>query len=131
MPRFSHTLGQRRYVFDDLTSLLAKASPPKSGDQLAGIAARFAGAGYAALAPALYSHGKRLVCLSRVMVDMVSGSVARGCRRSRRPPRDGRKALNRFSVPAASGRSALSTGAGGRPESGLPTVACATPRRAR
>jgi ethanolamine ammonia-lyase large subunit len=39
MPHFSHTLGQRRYVFDDLTSLLAKASPPKSGDQLVGIAA--------------------------------------------------------------------------------------------
>src|ERR1035437_399539 len=39
MPHFSHTLGQRRYVFDDLKSLLAKASPPKSGDQLAGIAA--------------------------------------------------------------------------------------------
>ena len=39
MPPFSHTLGQRRYVFDGLTSLLAKASPPKSGDQLAGIAA--------------------------------------------------------------------------------------------
>jgi ethanolamine ammonia-lyase large subunit len=39
MPHFSHTLGQRRYVFDDLTSLLAKASPPKSGDQLAGISA--------------------------------------------------------------------------------------------
>ena len=39
MPHFSHTLGQRRHVFDDLRSLLAKASPPKSGDQLAGIAA--------------------------------------------------------------------------------------------
>ncbi len=39
MPHFSHTLGQRRYVFDELTSLLAKASPLKSGDQLAGIAA--------------------------------------------------------------------------------------------
>ena len=39
MPPFSHTLGQRRYVFDGLASLLAKASPPKSGDQLAGIAA--------------------------------------------------------------------------------------------
>ena len=39
MPRFTYTLGQRRYVFDDLKSLLAKASPPKSGDQLAGIAA--------------------------------------------------------------------------------------------
>ena len=39
MSRFVHTLGQRRYVFDDLKSLLAKASPQKSGDLLAGIAA--------------------------------------------------------------------------------------------
>lgn len=39
MSRFAHTLGQRRYVFDDLRDLLAKASPLKSGDQLAGIAA--------------------------------------------------------------------------------------------
>jgi carboxymethylenebutenolidase len=46
-------------------------------DDIRRIAGRFAAAGYAALAPALYSHGKRLVCLSRVMVDMVSGSVAR------------------------------------------------------
>jgi dienelactone hydrolase len=33
-------------------------------------ARRFADAGYAALAPNLYSHGSRIVCLSRVMVDM-------------------------------------------------------------
>ena len=41
------------------------------------IATRFAAAGYAAAAPSLYSHGRRLVCLSRVLVDMVSGRVAR------------------------------------------------------
>src|SRR5205085_10331785 len=41
------------------------------------IAARFAAAGYAAAAPSLYSHGRRLVCLSRVLVDMVSGRVER------------------------------------------------------
>jgi len=41
------------------------------------IAGRFAEAGYAALAPDLYSHGTRIVCLSRVMVDMVSGKMAR------------------------------------------------------
>lgn len=41
------------------------------------IAARFADAGYAAAAPSLYSHGRRLVCLSRVLVDMVSGHAAR------------------------------------------------------
>jgi carboxymethylenebutenolidase len=46
-------------------------------DDIRRIARRFADAGYAALAPDLYSHGRRLVCLSRVMLDMVSGSVAR------------------------------------------------------
>jgi carboxymethylenebutenolidase len=46
-------------------------------DDIRRIAARFAQAGYAALAPDLYSHGTRLVCLSRVLVDMLSGGVAR------------------------------------------------------
>jgi len=46
-------------------------------DDIRRIAGRFAAAGYAALAPSLYSHGKRLVCLSRVMVDMVSGHCSR------------------------------------------------------
>ncbi len=46
-------------------------------DDIRRICARFAAAGYAALAPDLYSHGRRLVCLSRVLVDMVSGRVAR------------------------------------------------------
>ncbi|HEX5225778.1 MAG TPA: dienelactone hydrolase family protein [Solirubrobacteraceae bacterium] len=41
------------------------------------IARRFADAGYTALAPDLYSHGRRIVCLSRVLVDMVAGRVAR------------------------------------------------------
>ena len=41
------------------------------------IARRFAAEGYAALTPDLYSHGRRIVCLSRVMLDMVSGHVAR------------------------------------------------------
>jgi carboxymethylenebutenolidase len=41
------------------------------------IAGRFADAGYAALAPDLYSHGKRIVCLSRVILDMLSGAVGR------------------------------------------------------
>src|SRR6202011_6159057 len=40
-------------------------------------AARFAEAGYVAVAPDLYSHGRRIVCLSRVIVDMLSGGVAR------------------------------------------------------
>ncbi len=46
-------------------------------DDIRRIAARFADAGYVALAPDLYSHGRRLVCLSRVLVDMLSGAVAR------------------------------------------------------
>jgi carboxymethylenebutenolidase len=46
-------------------------------DDIRRIARRFAQAGYAALAPDLYSHGTRIVCLSRVMIDMLSGSVAR------------------------------------------------------
>ena len=46
-------------------------------DDIRRIAGRFAEAGYAALAPDLYSHGTRIVCLTRVIVDMVSGGVAR------------------------------------------------------
>ena len=38
----AHTLGGRVYRFDDLKSLLAKATPERSGDQLAGIAAESA-----------------------------------------------------------------------------------------
>ena len=37
--RFSHTLGPRTYRFHDLKDLLAKASPLRSGDVLAGVAA--------------------------------------------------------------------------------------------
>jgi len=36
---YRQRLGQRSYVFADLKTLLAKASPPRSGDQLAGVAA--------------------------------------------------------------------------------------------
>jgi ethanolamine ammonia-lyase large subunit len=36
---YSATIGARRYVFADLKSLLAKASPLRSGDQLAGVTA--------------------------------------------------------------------------------------------
>jgi carboxymethylenebutenolidase len=46
-------------------------------DDIRRIAGRFADAGYAALAPDLYSHGTRIACLSRVMVDMLRGAVAR------------------------------------------------------
>jgi carboxymethylenebutenolidase len=46
-------------------------------DDIRRIASRFAEAGYAALAPSLYSHGRRIVCLSRVMVDMTVGSMGR------------------------------------------------------
>ena len=36
---YSATIGQRRYTFPDLRTLLAKATPLRSGDQLAGLAA--------------------------------------------------------------------------------------------
>ena len=36
---FAHSLGGTRYVFDDLRTLLARATPLRSGDALAGIAA--------------------------------------------------------------------------------------------
>jgi ethanolamine ammonia-lyase large subunit len=36
---YAHTVGQQRYRFEDLRTLLAKASPPRSGDELAGISA--------------------------------------------------------------------------------------------
>src|SRR5882724_6328400 len=36
---YRHTIDKTAYVFDDLRDLLAKASPPRSGDRLAGIAA--------------------------------------------------------------------------------------------
>jgi len=36
---FTHTIGVQRHVFADLRTLLAKASPARSGDSLAGIAA--------------------------------------------------------------------------------------------
>jgi ethanolamine ammonia-lyase large subunit len=40
MSAYSATVGGSRYAFVDLRTLLAKASPPRSGDQLAGVAAR-------------------------------------------------------------------------------------------
>jgi ethanolamine ammonia-lyase large subunit len=36
---YRHTIDATSYVFDDLCDLLAKATPPRSGDRLAGIAA--------------------------------------------------------------------------------------------
>jgi ethanolamine ammonia-lyase large subunit len=36
---YRHVIDARSYVFDDLRDLLAKATPPRSGDRLAGIAA--------------------------------------------------------------------------------------------
>lgn len=41
------------------------------------IARQFADAGYVAIAPDLYSHGTRLICLTRVIVDMLRGGVSR------------------------------------------------------
>jgi ethanolamine ammonia-lyase large subunit len=39
MSGYSHTVGSVVYRFDDLKTLLAKATPPRSGDDLAGISA--------------------------------------------------------------------------------------------
>jgi ethanolamine ammonia-lyase large subunit len=39
MARFTHTVGSVTYRFDDLRTLLAKATPARSGDRLAGVAA--------------------------------------------------------------------------------------------
>src|SRR3978361_874465 len=36
---YRHAIAAQSYVFDDLRDLLAKATPPRSGDRLAGIAA--------------------------------------------------------------------------------------------
>ncbi len=36
---YSHTIGARTYQFDSLRTLMARASPARSGDQLAGVAA--------------------------------------------------------------------------------------------
>jgi carboxymethylenebutenolidase len=46
-------------------------------DDIRRIATRFADEGYAALVPNLFSHGSRIVCLSRVMTDMVRGAIDR------------------------------------------------------
>jgi len=39
MPAYSHNVGSRRFHFDGLKSLLARATPERSGDRLAGVAA--------------------------------------------------------------------------------------------
>ena len=39
---YRHTINATGYVFADLRDLLAKATPPRSGDRLAGIAAETA-----------------------------------------------------------------------------------------
>ncbi|QBE61830.1 ethanolamine ammonia-lyase subunit EutB [Pseudoduganella lutea] len=39
MPRYSHTVGARTYTFAGLRELLARATPARSGDHLAGVAA--------------------------------------------------------------------------------------------
>jgi ethanolamine ammonia-lyase large subunit len=38
--RFTHTIGARNYHFEDLRTLLGRASPARSGDQLAGVIAQ-------------------------------------------------------------------------------------------
>src|SRR5947208_1590456 len=38
---YAASVGRRRYVFDDLRTLLTRASPDRSGDRLAGLPGRF------------------------------------------------------------------------------------------
>ncbi len=45
---YSHTVGRSTWAFADLRDLMAKATPPRSGDMLAGIAAGSAEEGMAA-----------------------------------------------------------------------------------
>ena len=42
MSRYTHTIGSRTYAFADLRALMARATPARSGDELAGVAARSA-----------------------------------------------------------------------------------------
>ncbi len=42
MPAFQHSIGVQTYQFEDLATLLARASPERSGDHLAGVAAQSA-----------------------------------------------------------------------------------------
>ena len=44
-------------------------------DDVRRIGRRFADAGYVALTPDLYSHGARVVCVSRVMIDVLRGRI--------------------------------------------------------
>jgi carboxymethylenebutenolidase len=46
-------------------------------DDIRRIARRFAEAGYVAVAPDLYSHGNKAICLSRVLTDMARGNRGR------------------------------------------------------
>src|SRR5436190_14369835 len=89
----AHSSQRLDIPLDDGTGLAAEYFPATGGaagpgvvvlhesfglnDDIRRIAGRFAASGYAALAPYLYSHGTRLVCLSRVLADMVSGRISR------------------------------------------------------
>ena len=42
MPEYTHSVGAKHYRFADLKTLLAKATPARAGDRLAGIAAESA-----------------------------------------------------------------------------------------
>ncbi len=74
---FSHTVGAQRHVFNDLKTLLAKASPARSGDYLAGLAATSEAERMAA----------RMALQGRVTVSLRKSDSMRkrqaGCRHSR------------------------------------------------
>jgi ethanolamine ammonia-lyase large subunit len=48
---FAHSVGGTRHVFADLRTLLARATPARSGDALAGVAAGSARSGWRRSAP--------------------------------------------------------------------------------
>ena len=69
---YSATIGARRYAFGDLKTLLAKATPLRSGDQLAGLAAE---------------TGEERVAAQYALADL---PLATFLQRDRRPLRDRR-----------------------------------------
>ena len=130
---YAATIGTRRYAFPDLETLLAKASPLRSGDQLAGIAAETGEERVAAqyaladlpLRTFLHEHVVPYETdeVTRLIIDthdrggLRAGRAsdrrrasATGCCRTRRPTADARRRLRRASRPRWRRRSARSAG---------------------
>ena len=63
---YRHAVGTRAYVFEDLRTLLARATPIRSGDQLAGLAASSAEESVAA----------RMALAAKLLLAVFAGAVA-------------------------------------------------------